>query len=47
MIENIQNASSKLNKKCKIAMDLGGPKLRTGPMVAGPKVVRIRPDAMI
>lgn len=27
----------------RVAMDLGGPKLRTGPLVAGPKVTRVKP----
>ena len=30
-------------KECKIMMDLGGPKLRTGKMKPGPKVIRIKP----
>ena len=44
MIENVREASQIEKKKCKIAMDLGGPKLRTGPMISGPKVVHIRPE---
>ena len=44
MIQNIRRANELERKKCKIAMDLGGPKLRTGPMVPGPKVVHIRPE---
>ena len=44
MIENIHTANKKLNKKCKIAMDLAGPKLRSGQMIPGPKVVRIKPQ---
>jgi len=43
MIENIKSASEKQRKKCKITMDLAGPKLRTGPMIEGPKVVHIKP----
>ena len=31
------------DKRCKIMMDLGGPKLRTGPMKPGPKVIHIKP----
>jgi len=30
-------------KECKIMMDLGGPKLRTGKMKPGPKVIHIKP----
>lgn len=43
MIQNIR-AASDANKPCRIMMDLSGPKLRTGPMVAGPKVIRIKPE---
>ncbi len=31
------------DKDCKIMMDLGGPKLRTGKMKPGPKVIHIKP----
>ncbi|MEO1433963.1 MAG: pyruvate kinase [Bacteroidota bacterium] len=44
MIQNIRKASNVLNKKVRIAMDLGGPKIRTGAMVPGPKVVKFTPD---
>ena len=44
MINNIKDASEKLNKNCKIMMDLCGPKLRTGPMVPGAQVMHIRPN---
>jgi pyruvate kinase len=43
MIEHIRTASEKLKKKCKISMDLGGPKVRTGALPAGPKVKKFRP----
>lgn len=43
MIENLRIASQKHNRKIKIAMDLAGPKLRTGAMIPGPKVIHIRP----
>ncbi|MDH3246514.1 MAG: pyruvate kinase, partial [Saprospiraceae bacterium] len=43
MIAHVHDASKALKRKCKVAMDLGGPKLRTGPMVEGPKVIHIRP----
>ena len=33
MIENIHKANEKLKTKCKIAMDLAGPKLRSGQMI--------------
>ncbi|MGB5235984.1 MAG: pyruvate kinase [Flavobacteriaceae bacterium] len=44
MIENVKEARRLERNKCKITMDLGGPKLRTGPMTPGPKVVHIRPQ---
>jgi pyruvate kinase len=43
MIEHLNAAKLGLNKGCKVMMDLGGPKLRTGPMIAGPKVIHIKP----
>jgi pyruvate kinase len=43
MVENIRRASEKSGKTCKIVMDLAGPKLRTGNLVPGPGVLRIRP----
>ncbi len=43
MINNVREASKKLKNNCKIAMDLGGPKIRTGQLVTGPKVLKIRP----
>lgn len=44
MIEHLENAKSITNKSCKVMMDLGGPKLRTGSMIEGPKVLHIRPE---
>ncbi|MCF6171100.1 MAG: pyruvate kinase [Bacteroidales bacterium] len=44
MIDNIHQSSQKLSKSCKIMMDLGGPKLRTGDMQAGPEIIHIRPE---
>lgn len=48
MIRNIRDASRELGHRCRIEMDLGGPRLRTGPLAPGPSVVRARPsrDAM-
>lgn len=43
MIENVRRASKKLKKNCKIAMDLAGPKIRTGPLVPGPKIRKLKP----
>ncbi len=45
MIENLRRARKRRwEKTCRVVMDLAGPKLRTGPMEAGPAVVRIRPE---
>jgi pyruvate kinase len=44
MIDNIHESNDKLVKNCKIMMDLGGPKLRTGSMQAGPKIIHIKPE---
>jgi len=43
MIENLRRAEQSLGRTCKVVMDLGGPKLRTGPIEFGPTVLRIRP----
>jgi pyruvate kinase len=43
MISNLRRAEKELGRKCRILMDIAGPKLRTGPLKPGPRVVRIRP----
>ena len=43
IIDNVHLAGEKLKKKCKITMDLGGPKIRTGTIIPGPKVKKFRP----
>ena len=43
MIRNIRQASEETGRACKISMDLAGPKVRTGPLLPGPGVLRIRP----
>jgi len=43
MITHIRTASKALKQKCKIAMDLGGPKIRTGSLTPGPKIKKFRP----
>jgi pyruvate kinase len=43
MIQNLRRAEKELGKTSKVEMDLAGPKLRTGPMEAGPQVVKVRP----
>ena len=44
MIDHLIETKAVLGKSCKVMMDLGGPKLRTGPMEQGPKVLHIRPE---
>ena len=44
MVENIRKSKKHLKKNCKIMMDLGGPKLRTGSMMPGAQVVHIKPE---
>lgn len=43
MIANLRRAEQKLGKHCRVVMDLGGPKLRTGPVEPGPAVIKVRP----
>ena len=42
MVEHIRRAERETGLPCKIAMDLGGPKLRTGPVAAGLPVLRLK-----
>ncbi|MET4134315.1 pyruvate kinase [Pseudarthrobacter sp. PvP090] len=43
MIDNIRAAENATGKRCLVSMDLAGPKLRTGPIRPGPRVLRIKP----
>jgi pyruvate kinase len=43
MIGHLHRAEAKVGRKCRVLMDVGGPKLRTGPVTPGPRVVRWRP----
>jgi len=43
MAGHVRAAARQAGRTCLVAMDLAGPKLRTGPLVPGPKVVRLRP----
>ena len=44
MVEHVRKASKKHQRACKVYMDLGGPKIRTGPLQDGPQVVKFRPE---
>ena len=43
MVRNLRRAERETGKRCHIEFDLAGPKLRTGPIAAGPPVVKWRP----
>ena len=43
MADHVRHASAVLGRSCLVAMDLAGPKLRTGPIQPGPRVVKLRP----
>ena len=43
MVANVRAASAEAEIDCRILMDLAGPKLRTGGLRPGPRVIHIRP----
>lgn len=44
MARNVRQAAEATGRTCLIAMDLAGPKLRTGPLQPGPRVIKLRPQ---
>jgi pyruvate kinase len=44
MVENLHAAQKETAKPCKIAFDLAGPKLRTGPVSPSPGIIRWKPE---
>jgi pyruvate kinase len=44
MIAQLRQAEKETEKRCRILMDVAGPKLRTGPLELGPRVVKWRPQ---
>jgi pyruvate kinase len=44
MIEKLRRAAREVGRPCRVLMDLGGPKLRTGPIAPGPALVWWRPE---
>ena len=44
MARNVRKASTELDRHCRVCVDLPGPRLRTGPLVEGPRLVRLRPE---
>jgi len=43
MAKLVRRAAKAAQRDIKILMDLGGPKVRTGPMAPGPRVIKLRP----
>lgn len=43
MIENVRKACKEADAKCKVFMDLAGPKIRTGDLRPGPRVFHVKP----
>ncbi len=44
MIKHVKTAARKYGREVKIAMDLGGPKIRTGAILPGPEVRHLTPE---
>ncbi len=44
MAHHVRTAAARACTTCLVAMDLAGPKLRTGPLEPGPRVVKLRPQ---
>jgi pyruvate kinase len=44
MVANIRHAGRVTGRKCKVLMDLSGPKIRTGAIEPGPSVMKLRPE---
>lgn len=43
MARHVRRAARSAQREVKVLMDLGGPKIRTGPLADGPAVLRLRP----
>ncbi|MGO9692329.1 MAG: pyruvate kinase [Mycobacterium sp.] len=44
MVHHVRDAAARAGTTCLVAMDLAGPKLRTGPLEPGPRVIKLRPQ---
>ncbi|CAM5670724.1 pyruvate kinase [Mycolicibacterium aubagnense] len=44
MARHVRQAAEDTGRSCLVAMDLAGPKIRTGPLEPGPRCVKLRPD---
>jgi pyruvate kinase len=47
MITNLRQAQEELGKPCAFLMDIAGPKLRLGPIEAGPRLLEKRTEALL
>ena len=43
MVKNLRRAEVEVGRKCRVLMDIAGPKLRTGELEPGPQVLRLKP----
>ncbi len=43
MIANLERANREFTRRCRVLMDLGGPKLRTGEIEGGLRILKLRP----
>jgi pyruvate kinase len=43
MIAHVRRAEKEVKRRCRVLMDLSGPKLRTGPLRPGPQIVKCKP----
>lgn len=43
MVDHLRQAEKATQRRCRVLMDLAGPKLRTGPLEPGPAVIKIKP----
>lgn len=43
MVARLRRTPRSDGQPCRIALDLAGPKLRTGPLIPGPRVIRVKP----
>ena len=44
MVQNLRRAERDVGRKCRILMDIAGPKMRTGVLAPGPRVMKLKPE---
>jgi pyruvate kinase len=47
MARNVRDVASELGRPCSIAVDLAGPKCRTGALEPGPEVLKLKPERSV